>query len=263
MNEGTPNYFAVIPADVRYDDQIPANAKLLYGEISALINDKGFCHASNQYFANVYGMAEDTITRLISKLENAGYIVRELERDNTGQVVRRKLYLKVSVPDEHPLGNLSGTSRIKNREGTGQKVGKTNTSNTDIEKENKKRKSENKKQGKGHVSETDFDPLPLFVGWIGSVFPNESPQRKNELYYALLRLNQNRVAMKKPMLSQNAVTALCNKLQRYSKENADPLGCMIDLLDTAVSSNWQTVYPPKGVAILEGQKPGGRVYECL
>lgn len=263
MNDGTPNYFAVIPADVRYDDQIPANAKLLYGEISALVGADGFCYASNQYFANVYGMSEDTITRLISKLERAGYIVRELERDNTGQVVRRKLYLKVSVPDEQPLGNLSSTSRIKNLEGTGQKVGKTNTSNTDIEKENKKRKSENKKQGKGHASETDFDPLPLFVDWIGKVFPNESPQRKNELYYALFRLVQNRVAIKKPMLSQNAVTALCNKLQRYSQKNADPLGCMIDILDTAVSSNWQTVYPPKGAAIPEGQKPGGRVYECL
>lgn len=126
MDDRSPGYFAVIPASVRYDDAIPANAKLLYGEISALIGAEGYCHASNQYFAKLYGMAEDTITRLISKLEGAGYIVRELERDSEGQIVRRKLYLNVSTPEEHPVGFLSGTSRIKNRGGTGQKVGENN-----------------------------------------------------------------------------------------------------------------------------------------
>ena len=262
MNEGTPNYFAVIPADVRYDDQIPANAKLLYGEISALINDKGFCHASNQYFANVYGMAEDTITRLISKLESAGYIVRELERDNTGQVVRRKLYLKVSVPDEQPLGNLSGTSRIKNREGTGQKVGKTNTSNTDIEKENKKRKSENKKQVSGRPSKTAFEPLPHFVAWIADLYPSESPDRKNQLYFAIDRFVENRIAIGKPFKTKGAVTALCNRLQRISAGCKDPMATMIEALDDATNNNWQSVYPPKdGSALAQPQQ--GRVYECL
>lgn len=123
MDERSPGYYAVIPASVRYDDAIPANAKLLYGEISALVGAQGYCHASNQYFAKLYGMAEDTITRLISKLEGAGYIVRELERDAEGQIVRRKLYLNVSTPGEHPVGFLSGTlpdkksvpSRIKSR----------------------------------------------------------------------------------------------------------------------------------------------------
>lgn len=33
----TPNYYAIIPAEVRYAS-IPGNAKLLYGEISALTN---------------------------------------------------------------------------------------------------------------------------------------------------------------------------------------------------------------------------------
>lgn len=54
MDENRPGYYAVIPADVRYDDQIPANAKLLYGEISALIGADGFCYASNSYFMKIY-----------------------------------------------------------------------------------------------------------------------------------------------------------------------------------------------------------------
>ena len=43
MDDIRPGYYAIIPADVRYDDGIPPNAKLLYGEISALIGKDGFC----------------------------------------------------------------------------------------------------------------------------------------------------------------------------------------------------------------------------
>lgn len=36
----TPNYYAVIPAEIRYDKKLKANEKLLYGEITALANKK-------------------------------------------------------------------------------------------------------------------------------------------------------------------------------------------------------------------------------
>jgi hypothetical protein len=47
-------FCAVIPTDVRYDDRLPQGAKLLYGEITALCNMKGFCWSRNPYFANLY-----------------------------------------------------------------------------------------------------------------------------------------------------------------------------------------------------------------
>ena len=77
MDDIRPGYYAIIPADVRYDDSIPPNAKLLYGEISALIGKDGYCYASNKYFSDVYGFAPETIARLVSRLEEAGYIRRE------------------------------------------------------------------------------------------------------------------------------------------------------------------------------------------
>lgn len=130
MEERKPGYYAIIPADVRYDDRIPANAKLLYGEISALIGADGFCFASNQYFADVYGCTPVTVARLISKLEENGYIKRELVRDNTGQIVQRKLYLSVSMPEIQPLNNFDNTPQQNCGEGINKNVKDTNTSIT-------------------------------------------------------------------------------------------------------------------------------------
>lgn len=39
--EEKPGYYAIIPADVRYNEQLPPNAKLLYGEITALTTQQG------------------------------------------------------------------------------------------------------------------------------------------------------------------------------------------------------------------------------
>lgn len=130
MDEARPGYYAVIPADVRYDDRIPANAKLLYGEISALIGADGFCFATNAYFMKIYGFSDPTITRLISLLVEHGYIKRELERDQSGQVVRRKLFLSVSVADVQPPIIFDTTPHQNQGEGTLKNDGDTNSSNT-------------------------------------------------------------------------------------------------------------------------------------
>lgn len=75
-----PSYFAIITADVRYDDALVPNAKLLYGEISALCSIEGFCWAENAYFANLYGVTTSQISRWISQLAAAGYINVEINK---------------------------------------------------------------------------------------------------------------------------------------------------------------------------------------
>jgi len=69
-----PTYFAVIPASVRYDKNVPQGAKLLFGEISALCNKEGYCWAGNAYFAELYQTNEKTIRNWIGALRDSGHI---------------------------------------------------------------------------------------------------------------------------------------------------------------------------------------------
>ena len=95
--EEKKSYFAVIPANVRYDNELPASAKLLYGEITALCNEKGFCWAKNEYFSELYQVSEKTIKRWICALEKNKYISSKIEkiRNDDGTVkTKRTLILR-------------------------------------------------------------------------------------------------------------------------------------------------------------------------
>ena len=69
MDQSKPNYYAVIPADVRYSKRLTPNAKLLYAEITALCNMNGKCTASTQYFANLYEVSKTSIQKWLKILE--------------------------------------------------------------------------------------------------------------------------------------------------------------------------------------------------
>jgi len=69
-----PNYYAILTSEVRYNQNLTPNAKLLYAEITALINMNGVCFASNSYFANLYGKTKTTISKWVSELVKEGFI---------------------------------------------------------------------------------------------------------------------------------------------------------------------------------------------
>jgi DNA-binding transcriptional regulator YhcF (GntR family) len=83
-----PTYYANIPANVRYSNLKP-NAKLLYGEITALSNKLGYCFASNSYFAELYGVSKNTVSRWISDLNKLGFISVQIERNSNNQITKR------------------------------------------------------------------------------------------------------------------------------------------------------------------------------
>jgi hypothetical protein len=68
------NYFIIIPPRIRKDNRITPFEKLLYGEIKALSNGKGYCDATNNYFAEVYDTGIRTVQRALKSLEKHEYV---------------------------------------------------------------------------------------------------------------------------------------------------------------------------------------------
>lgn len=91
-----PNYFSIIPATVRYDNELKDKAKLLFSEITCLTNSLGYCVASNDYFANLYGVSKETISRLINQLAEKGYIKITYEKRGS-QVTKRMIILSSDI----------------------------------------------------------------------------------------------------------------------------------------------------------------------
>ena len=85
-----PSYYAIIPAEVRYSSINPS-AKLLFGEITALCNQKGYCWATNSYFSELYGVTKNTISSWINELKRCGFVSVEVIRNDKLQVVKRKI----------------------------------------------------------------------------------------------------------------------------------------------------------------------------
>lgn len=92
----SPGYWAVIPAQIRYDDAIPADAKLIYAEISSLIGADGYCWATNDYFAGVFKFTDRTVRRLLGSLSEAGYIRIEEQRGQHKVLRSRRIFAAVN-----------------------------------------------------------------------------------------------------------------------------------------------------------------------
>lgn len=120
-------YYAIIPANVRYDKDLTANAKLLYGEITALCNVKGYCWATNNYFADLYGVSKNTISVWINNLVKKGYLISEFKyKPGTNEIDKR--YLKINTnpiitedstyteKTEYPINENRDTPIIKNND---------------------------------------------------------------------------------------------------------------------------------------------------
>ena len=114
-----PNYYAILSAEVRYDNRLKPNVKLLYAEITALCNMNKECYASNKYFSDLYNKSKGTISGWISDLVNYGYIkVRYTYKQGTKEIEYRYItILKGGVTEKsHTLlnKNLQSNNTINN-----------------------------------------------------------------------------------------------------------------------------------------------------
>tara|TARA_R110000751_G_scaffold88688_1_gene175100 strand:+ start:954 stop:1577 length:624 start_codon:yes stop_codon:yes gene_type:complete len=96
-----PNYYAVIPAEVRYSKKLTPNAKLLYAEITALCNMNGKCTASTQYFCSLYEVSRVSIQKWLKILEDNNYIKRvNIYRVGSKEILSRVITLVNSPSKE-------------------------------------------------------------------------------------------------------------------------------------------------------------------
>jgi len=89
-----PNYYAIIPANVRYSKKLTPNAKLLYAEITALCNMNGRCTASTEYFCRLYEVSRVSIQKWLKILEDNNHIKRvNIYKQGSKEILTRVITL--------------------------------------------------------------------------------------------------------------------------------------------------------------------------
>ena len=109
-----PNYYAVIPAEVRYNKKLTPNSKLLYAEITALCNMNGKCTASTEYFCRLYEVSRVSIQKWLKTLEDNNYIKRvNIYRPYSKQIEARVITL-VNTPCKEKFTDNTNTKVYTN-----------------------------------------------------------------------------------------------------------------------------------------------------
>ena len=129
--EEKPNYYAVIPANVRYDNDLRANEKLLYGEITALAQKTGECWANNKYFSELYEVQPNAIATWIRHLKEKEYILVDYEY--SGREIAKRIIKIGGIQKD----NTSYSKRYKGgiQKGEENNTSINNTSKKEIYKE--------------------------------------------------------------------------------------------------------------------------------
>lgn len=83
----------MIPSGVRYCEELKYAERLLYGEITALTGKQGYCFATNKYFAGLYHVATETISRWISHLNKLGFIKVEIIKNQKNEIIERRIFI--------------------------------------------------------------------------------------------------------------------------------------------------------------------------
>ena len=100
-----PNYYAIIPAEVRYSKALIPNAKLLYAEITALCNMNGKCTASTEYFCRLYEVSKVSVQKWLKNLEDNNHIRRVNKYKPHSKQIDCRVITLVNVPSKEKLSD--------------------------------------------------------------------------------------------------------------------------------------------------------------
>ena len=100
-----PNFYGIMPADVRYDKNLKPMEKILYTEITALTNSKGYCFATNSYFAELYDVHIKTVL---------------IYKNGTKEILERRIYINQKPVD--PVNEKIDTPQSKDCDPVNEKI---------------------------------------------------------------------------------------------------------------------------------------------
>ena len=232
-----PGYWAILPAGIRYDDRIPANAKLLYAEISSLTGKTGYCFADDAYFAELYRMTERTIRSLLKALAENGYIRIERDAGEHNATKERRIYAGLNPLAGAPssLENIfqTGSAVRKKFSGSLEKTFQTNIIykkiliNTPIAPD----------------KETLLRKLPPDIAQAIAAAADGS----GELLSAWLDFAEMRAAKRSPIKTLRTVELLDKKLRTLSRDRTETA---VQILQQSVERGWTGLFPLK-----DGEEP--------
>ncbi|HJH55079.1 MAG TPA: helix-turn-helix domain-containing protein [Brachyspira hyodysenteriae] len=173
------NYFAVIPASVRYDKNLKPLAKLLYGEITALCNEKGYCWASNGYFAELYGVDNKTISRAIQQLEECGHIkcVYDKTQQNND---KRKIFIEYG--QKSPDGMDKNVQTVGTKKSIPYRQKSPDGMDKNVQQNNTENSTNNKTENNTASEKETPTPFDLFVKELCVVFESFTAKTATQLY---------------------------------------------------------------------------------
>ena len=210
-----PSFYAVIPAHVRYCKELEANAKLLYGELTALANMTGYCWASNQYFAELYDVEIRSIQNWLESLKKMGFI--EIEILKQGMKTSRKIWISKEIKEMFATrkefhGRHEKNDMVDMKKNSPIIIHSTNTTNTDDDDARKPEDLET-------VVEQEKS-IPEIIKYR-SPSGKERSVSKNEIF---------RRFVKKPFKTQTLVDAIKRLIERK-----DVIGDVYKYLETICS----------------------------
>ena len=269
-------YYAVIPANVRYDKRLKANEKLLYGEITALTNERGYCWAGNKYFSDLYGVTPQAVSKWINGLKDCGYISIEYTYKNGTKEIESRIIKLVSTNVSEVSTNVSGGIN-KCFRGYKQKVKDNNTclnntvNNTNEHintKVSKKEENNNTQNRQVEISEElkqmqkEIEQLKAENEKLKTKKKKPKKQTKSydeqiaeyteneELQNALKAFVQMRSFIKKPM-TEYALKLMLKKLDELGNNDTTKIA----ILNQSITHNWQGIFPLKNEYTNQEKQP--------
>ena len=204
-----PNYFGILPANVRYDKNLKPMEKILYTEISSLTNKDGYCYATNSYFSKLYEVHKNTVGAWINNLEKQGYIKTVLiYKKGTKEIIERRIYINQKI--DTPVNENVDTYQQKDLEPINEKI--DTPINENIEENNT---SINNK----------INNIYLYKG--------------EEFQKAFSDFKIMRVDKKEP-LSKPAEDLILMKLYRLAGDNEQ---LAIEILNKSTINSWKDIFP--------------------